>query len=152
MEGKEMTKLGQGLIKGLSEAVEAEGKSMSEQKEYTGYLDMHGFFTLSSEGSKNQQIILIEKSYADALKAELEAVKEKLKLGRTTQRCGECGNVGMFMIGVEMADKLDRLAQANAILRNAMEFIITESSWPLVRGLARKALAAVDKLESESGE
>lgn len=134
-----MTKLGQGLIKGLSEAVEAEGKSMSH---------IIG------------KVYEVSRESIDKLAAELEAVKAErgaMEMSYTFQKS--------FADAYQA--QLDRLTQANGILRKGLEkyiaiceklvdksekdkLILKPSGADELATVARDALAEADKLESEN--
>lgn len=88
-------------------------------------------------------------------KSEITKLKEELNLGKSSLRCGQCGNIGMFHHGFAMADEIIKLKKSREWLRKQLSIfskleISTNVSYDTNIGKkAREALKADDEIMKE---
>lgn len=94
-------------------------------------------------------------NYSHMQNKEITKLKEELNLGKSSLRCGQCGNIGMFHNGVVMADEITKLKKSREGLRKQLSIfskleISTNVSYDTNIGKkAREALEADDNLMKE---
>jgi len=95
-------------------------------------LDIDIAYTISS---LDEEIVQLKSEKAElenknlSLTQAVENYHNQLNLSKSSLRCGQCGNIGMFHHGIIMADEITKLKKSREVLRKACEFYASSDQW-----------------------
>lgn len=115
------------------------------------YLELEKKLSLEQQDRESEKREF--KVFKDAAENEITKLKEELNLGKSSLRCGQCGNIGMFHHGFAMADEIAKLKKSREVLRKAVEFYGKESSWGIHDSIIRINMSDVidGEMSSKTG-